>query len=144
MLVLGIVETVHRVVVRWSRWSSQTAGECNTENSCLRLDAPWKKTKKKQGKDLFVGGRVQRSPHYFIPRPEIDIKTDHCCILWDSVHDFAFWQEWTPWLKQFDLSISIQKGRLPCTTQNFTLVPVVTGRKSIVERRQSAGFYRFL
>lgn len=46
MLVLGIVETVHGVVVRWSRWSSQTAGECNTENSCLRSDAPCKKKQK--------------------------------------------------------------------------------------------------
>lgn len=33
-------------VVRWSRWSSQTAAECNTENSCPQLDALWKKEEK--------------------------------------------------------------------------------------------------
>lgn len=41
MLVLGFIETGRRATIRWSRWSSQTAGECNTENPCLQMDAPW-------------------------------------------------------------------------------------------------------
>lgn len=49
MLVLGVIETVHRA--RWSRWSSQTAGGCSTENSCLQSDAP---CGHKQRKMVFI------------------------------------------------------------------------------------------
>lgn len=55
MLVLGIRETVRGAPVRWSKWSSQTAGGCSTEN-CLLSDAPWEN---RESTSLAIGRSLQ-------------------------------------------------------------------------------------